>query len=162
MKTRKTIRSITFNAIVCALYVILVFVLGFMSFNSIQVRLAEILILLVLFNKKYTIGITLGCFIANLLGPFGLLDAFIGGLATLLSCLFLCIAKKPLLSIIIVPVCNILVGFELAYIYSFNFEAFLINTLWVMIGEAIAMTVGYIIYKIIIKNEDLVKTIGDI
>ncbi len=162
MHIKKTIKSITYNAIVCALYVIMVFALGFMSYNAIQVRLAEILILLVLINKKYTIGVTLGCFIANLIGPFGLLDALVGGIATLLSCIFVSLAKKPIFSIIIVPVCNILVGFELAYIYSFNIQALIINTLWVMLGEAIAMTVGYIIFKYISKNEDIVKTIGDI
>ena len=161
MRTQKAIREISFNAIVSALHVILVFSLGFMSYNALQVRLAEVLILLVLINKKYTVGITLGCFIANLIGPFGLIDAFVGGVATLLSCTLVSACKKPSLSIIIVPVCNILVGLELAYIYSFNFSAFLINTLWVMLGEAIAMIVGVIIFKLINKNEDLIKTIGD-
>lgn len=162
MNIQKTIKSITYNAIVCALYVIMVFAFGFMSYNAIQVRLAEILILLVLINKKYIIGISLGCFIANLIGPFGLLDAVVGGCATLLSCIFVVLAKKPFFSIIIVPLCNILVGLELAYIYSFNLEALLINTLWVMLGEVIAMTIGYIIFKSFFKNEDIVKTIGDI
>ena len=162
MYRNNVVKSITYNAIVCALYVIMVFVLGFMSYNSLQIRLAEILILLVLINKKYTIGITLGCFIANLIGPFGLIDALIGGLATLLSCIFVTLCKKPLFSIIIVPVCNILVGLELAYLYSFNFEAFIVNTLWVMLGEAIAMTIGYFVFKSVSKNQDIVKTIGDI
>ena len=94
MHIQKTIKSITYNAIVCALYVIMVFALGFMSYNSLQIRLAEILILLVLINKKYTIGVSLGCFIANLIGPFGLIDAVIGGTATLLSCIFVYKFKK--------------------------------------------------------------------
>lgn len=162
MHTKNVIKSITYNAIVCALYVVMVFVLGFMSYNSLQIRLAEILILLVLINKKYTIGVSLGCFIANLIGPFGLIDAVIGGTATLLSCIFVYKFKKPFLSIVIVPVCNILVGLELAYLYSFNFQAFLVNTLWVMIGEAIAMTIGYFIFKSVSKNQDIVNTIGDL
>ena len=162
MYRNNVIKSITYNAIVSALYVIMVFVLGFMSYNSLQIRLAEILILLVLINKKYTIGITIGCFIANLIGPFGLIDAVIGGIATLLSCIFVVLFKKPIFSIIIVPICNILVGIELAYLYSFNFEAFIINTLWVMLGEAIAMTVGYFVFKSVSKNQDIVKSIGDI
>jgi uncharacterized membrane protein len=162
MNTKKVIKSVTYNAIVCALYIVMVFIFGFMSYNAIQIRLAEILILLVLINKKYTFGITLGCFVANLIGPFGLLDAVVGGCATLLSCIFVVMAKKPIFSIIIVPVCNILVGLELAYIYSFNFEALVINTIWVMIGEAIAMTIGYFVFKSVTKNNIIVKTIGEI
>lgn len=162
MNTKKVIKSVTYNAIVCALYIVMVFIFGFMSYNAIQIRLAEILILLVLINKKYTLGVTLGCFVANLIGPFGLLDAVVGGCATLLSCIFVVMAKKPIFSIIIVPVCNILVGLELAYIYSFNFEALVINTIWVMIGEAIAMTIGYFVFKSATKNNIIVKTIGEI
>lgn len=145
-------RNLTYNAIIAALYVTLVFTLNFMSYDVIQVRLAEVLIFLVLRDKKYTLGICLGCFIANLLGPFGIIDALVGTLATFLCCVFLNLFKKDYLALIIVPVCNILVGIELTFLLGLNFPAAILNTIFVMIGELICMIIGLVIYRILIKK----------
>ena len=145
-------KNLTYNAIIAALYVTLVFTLNFMSYDVIQVRLAEVLIFLVLRDKKYTLGICLGCFIANLLGPFGLIDALVGTLATFLCCVFLNLFKKDYLALIIVPVCNILVGIELTFLLGLNFPAAILNTIFVMIGELICMIIGLVIYRMLIKK----------
>ena len=145
-------RNLTYNAIIAALYVTLVFTLNFMSYDVIQVRLAEVLIFLVLRDRKYTLGICLGCFIANLLGPFGIIDALVGTLATFLCCVFLTLFKKDYLALIIVPVCNILVGIELTFLLGLNFPAALLNTIFVMIGELICMIIGLVIYRMLIKK----------
>lgn len=82
--TKKT-RSIVTTAIVAALYATLTLSLAFISYGSIQFRLSEVMTLLPLFSKKYILGLTLGCFLANLLGPYGVPDIIFGTIATFIS-----------------------------------------------------------------------------
>ena len=82
--TKKT-RSIVTTAIVAALYATLTLSLAFISYGPIQFRLSEVMTLLPLFSKKYIIGLTIGCFLANLLGPYGVPDMIFGTIATFIS-----------------------------------------------------------------------------
>ena len=77
----KNTRSIVTTAIVAALYATLTLSLSFISYGPIQFRLSEVMTLLPLFNKKYILGLTLGCFLANLLGPYGVPDIIFGTIA---------------------------------------------------------------------------------
>ena len=160
MENKNLIKTICYNAIVAALYVALVYLFYFMSFEAVQFRIAEILIFLVLINKKYTIGITLGCFIANILGPFGIIDAVVGSFATLLSCILIVICKKAWLGVIWIPVANILVGIEIALINHLTFGAAVITTLWVMLGEVVVAALGLGIYYLLRKKK-FIGVIGD-
>lgn len=160
MNNKNLIKGICYNAIIAALYVVLVFALSFMSYEQIQVRIAEVLIFLVLINKKYTYGIVIGTFLANLIGPLGLIDAFVGSTATLFACLFLILFKKAWTALFVLPVCNILVGAELAFVYKWEFLPAIINTSFVMIGELIAAAIGMTLYYIF-KNKKFIKVIGD-
>ena len=162
MKSNELIKRISYNAIICALYVALVFIFSFMSYESIQVRLAEVLIFIVLINKRYTIGITMGCFIANLIGPFGLIDAIVGSIATYLCCIMLIYVKRAWVGIFILPICNILVGLEIAFLSNANYEATLMIIFFVMIGEIIAGILGALVYKVIIRKKELIELINNI
>ena len=73
-------------AVVAALYVVLCLVLQPFSYGAVQVRVAEAFCLLPVFGTEYIIGVTLGCFLANLLGST-VIDVIFGTLATLLACL---------------------------------------------------------------------------
>ena len=162
MKSNELIKRISYNAIICALYVALVFIFSFMSYESIQVRIAEVLIFIVLINKRYTIGITMGCFIANLIGPFGLIDAIVGSIATYLCCIMLICVKRAWVGIFILPICNILVGLEIAFLSNANYEATLMIIFFVMIGEIIAGILGALVYKVIIRKKELIELINNI
>lgn len=72
-------------AVVAALYATLTFALAPISYGNLQFRISEILVLLAFFDPFYIGGLTLGCFIANMLGPNGLPDMIFGTLATFLS-----------------------------------------------------------------------------
>ena len=161
MNTNKVIRSICYNAIVCALYVMLVFIFSFMSYEALQLRIAEILIFLVLINKKYQIGLTLGCFIANIIGPLGLIDAIVGGTSTLIACNLIHLCKKPWLMLIFLPLSNILVGLEIAFIYALDFIPALISILWIMLSELIMASLALVIYYIF-RKKNFMKFLGDI
>ena len=74
--------------IIAALYAALTLTLPALSFNSIlQFRPAEALTLLPLLYSDSIIGLFLGCFIANLLSPYGVPDLVVGSLATLIAAL---------------------------------------------------------------------------
>lgn len=101
-----TIKEISANAIVAALYVALTLASYPLSYGPIQFRISEMLILLCFFNKKYTVGLTLGCLIANLFSSVGLIDVVIGTTATLISCLIMCFLKHLALSAIVPIIAN--------------------------------------------------------
>lgn len=83
MNTKRLVRA----AMVAAIYVALCLVLAPFSYGAVQVRLAEMLCLLPVFGAEYIVAVTLGCFLANLLGST-LVDVVFGTAATLLACLF--------------------------------------------------------------------------
>lgn len=72
-------------AVIAALYATLTFALAPISYGNLQFRVSEILVLLAFFDPFYIGGLTLGCFIANMLGPNGLPDMIFGTLATFIS-----------------------------------------------------------------------------
>lgn len=72
--------------IVAALYAALTLTLPALSFNSIlQFRPAEALTLLPLLYSDSIIGLFIGCFIANLLSPYGVPDLVVGSITTLVA-----------------------------------------------------------------------------
>ena len=52
-----------------------------MAYYGYQFRVSEMMNFLAFYNKKYLIGVTLGCMIANLFS-FGWIDVFVGGGST--------------------------------------------------------------------------------
>ena len=81
LKTKRLVRT----AVIAALYALLTVALAPISYGSFQFRVSEILVLLAYVDPLYVGGLTLGCFIANLLGPNGTMDVIFGTLATFIS-----------------------------------------------------------------------------
>lgn len=82
MTTRKLARA----GVIAAVYVALCFVLAPLSYGTVQIRFAEALTLLPVLCPEAILGVTLGCFIANLISG-SLVDMVVGTLATLLAAL---------------------------------------------------------------------------
>lgn len=89
MNTKRLVRT----AMVAAIYVALCLVLAPFSYGAVQVRLAEMLCLLPVFGAEYIVAVTLGCFLANLLGST-LVDVVFGTAATLVACLLTYAVRK--------------------------------------------------------------------
>ena len=81
-----SVRRLVRCAVIAAVYVVLCLALAPFSYGAIQVRVAEALCLLPVFGAEYIIGVTLGCFLANLFGST-IIDVIFGTVATLLACL---------------------------------------------------------------------------
>ena len=159
-----TTKQMTRIAMIAAIYTALCFApgLSMIAFGQVQVRIAEALTMLPLIYQPSIIGVTLGCFLSNLLGamtginPTGFLDSIIGTAATLLAAYFTwklrdrTIKGIPVLSILMPVIFNFFfVGAELAYLFmpdSFVSGLF-INGFFVAVGEIIACVIGYLIVK---------------
>lgn len=126
MKDTKLITKLMMTA---SLYVIVSLVIPYISYGPLQFRIAEVLCVLVLIDKKYIFAITLGCFLTNLIGALtganllGYLDVILGTFATYISLVFtykfrnVLTQGKPALSLLMPVIFNaIIIGLELAYV----------------------------------------------
>jgi uncharacterized membrane protein len=163
-------KDFTRIAMIAAIYTALCFVpgLSMIAFGQVQIRIAEALTLLPLLDKRAIWGVTIGCFLANLIGamtglnPTGILDAIVGTSATLMAAVCtwkfrdIKTAGIPLLSCLMPVIFNFfIVGAELAYLYMPQnlFLGTLINGTYVAIGELIAVALGYFLIKALEKTQ---------
>jgi uncharacterized membrane protein len=94
-KTQKSIvQDICINGIIAATYAALTIAISPLAYGPIQFRFSEIMVLLCFFNKKHSIGLTLGCLLANLASTVGPLDIIFGTLTTLVSCLIMIVYSR--------------------------------------------------------------------
>ena len=156
-KTRMNILFITQAAVIAALYVILTRISGMVGLasNVIQVRISEALCVLVIFTPSAIPGLTIGCFLANLIegsvgGALVWADILFGTLATFLGAVLgyliykLLSGKDPLqkIAVWLVPIPTVLanafiVPFVLIYAYHVP-DAWWFCFLTVGAGELIA------------------------
>ena len=153
-------------AVIAAVYVVLCLALAPFSYGAVQVRIAEALCLLPVFGAEYIVGVTLGCFSANLLGST-VIDVVFGTLATLLACLVTYKLRNVRVKGLAIPaslppvVFNMLIvgAFEITFFFSDTaptaaLAAF--NAVAVGIGEIISCTiVGVALVKMVESNEGL-------
>jgi uncharacterized membrane protein len=74
----QTIKTISMNAIVCAMYVALCVALNPISFGALQFRVATLLLPLGFQDKRFANGLILGVILANLTSSLGLIDVLVG------------------------------------------------------------------------------------
>jgi len=85
MNQQLSTKRIAAVAMMAAMYVALVMALPWLSFGPFQVRVAEALAILPVFTPFAIIGVSLGCFIANLASPYGVIDTIVGTLASVIA-----------------------------------------------------------------------------
>ena len=95
MKIQFTTRQIAFSGILAAVYAAVTIATASFSYGPIQFRLAEALAVLCCFEPTAVIGMTLGCFLANIFSTVGPLDMAVGTLATLIAVLCMARWRKP-------------------------------------------------------------------
>lgn len=138
------------TALIAAIYAALTLALPALSYGQMQIRISEALTILAVFTPASIPGLAIGCFIANMLGPFTYIDAIFGTLATLLAAIFAYKARNirfrkiPFLSFSFPVIFNaIIIGLEIHIFFintsePFSIIGFLITALWVGFGEIIA------------------------
>lgn len=161
-------KTFTRVAMIAAVYTVVSLLLAPFSYGNVQVRIAEALTLLPLIYKPSIWGVTLGCFLTNLIGammgvnPTGFIDAIVGTIATFGAayCTWLLKDKKifgiPVLAALMPVVFNFfIVGLELAYLFMPNdiIMGTLTNGAWVAIGEVISVIFGYFLVQALQKTK---------
>lgn len=145
-------------AIIAAIYAILTVMLSWISYGQIQFRVAEALLILVLFKKSGPAGLVLGCLIANIFSPFGLPDIIFGTLGSAFAVWGIYLLRKQKIYITLLPgvIANaILVGLELKIFINLPFFA---TALYVGAGQgiviyALGIPLYYALKKIGFKND---------
>lgn len=85
MHSKKTL-FLTQAAVIAAIYFVLFKVFEPFGYSDVQVRIAEALTILPYFTPAAIPGVTIGCFLSNLLGPApNVYDIVFGTLATLIA-----------------------------------------------------------------------------
>lgn len=149
-KNRKDlIKSMCLNAIFAALYVVFVLAFGDFSFGFtngiISLRIAEAMIPLCCFNKKFIPGAIIGCLCSNIIGG-NPLDIIVGTFQTILSVMVLHFLKPKQLSLLFASlICGVIIGLELYCIGASSIGLWVIFTTF--IGEYIILELGYLVVK---------------
>lgn len=89
---RNTTIRLVRTAVIAALYAALTLAVAPIAYGAVQFRISEALTILPLFCPEAIVGLTVGCFLANI--PSGLWDMFLGALATLLAATLTRVSKK--------------------------------------------------------------------
>lgn len=150
-KNHQRVLFITLSAMIAALYVILTLFANAMGLanQTVQVRFSEALCALVYFTPAAIPGLTMGCFLANLLIQAPPLDLVLGTLATLIGVMGgyllrrLAQRSKWLVTVPTVISNTVIIPFVIVYGYMDmpNPSLLLINALWIFVGEFISATV---------------------
>ena len=160
-----TSRQIALNGLVAGLYAAVTILTASFAYGNIQFRIAEALCPLVALEPSLTIGLTLGCLIANLFSTVSALDIIVGTAATLLACLLTRYIKKvwalPLPTIL----CNMLmVGAMLSAVFmpaSEFWKGLAVFGAEVGAGEAVVLYIlGIPLYQFIRKSKLIDKLLG--
>lgn len=164
-------KTIVTQAMIAAMYTAVGLLFAPITYGSVQVRLGEALTLLPVFGFSNVWGVTIGCFITNMVGFFsganilGSLDILFGTLATFLAAISTYFLRKFRIRGLAIPSAippiffnAVIIGLELSYVMagSFNLMIFIVQALSVGFGQLLSCGVmGVILVKIIEKNSRL-------
>lgn len=126
---------------IAAIYIVLTMLFKPISYGMMQVRVSEVLTILPFFTAAAIPGLAIGCLIANLLGPYGMLDMVVGTLATTMAAIATHKIKAKALAPMPPVVINaLLIGAMLYYLFlgSPDQAPLWSMVLWVGAGQLLA------------------------
>lgn len=156
MNVNKLVRG----AMVAALYAVLTLTLP--AYGPLQFRLSEIMTLLAFYNPFYIIPLTLGCAIANIASPFGIIDVIFGSLASFLALTAMSKTKNIYLASIWPAFFSIIIGLEIMFLSTEPINFFLV-TGQIMLSEFVVVTIiGVPVIKAFMKNQYIERLTNNI
>ena len=153
--SRKRTLYIVQAALIAAIYVVLTLVFKPISFDFIQVRIAEALTILPMFLPAAVPGLFLGCLIANFFGGAVLWDVIFGSLATLVGAFFSYKLKENRWLVPVPPIVAnvIVVPLVLKYAYGISEVPLLLMMVYIFVGEFVSCFIlGELLASVLIKN----------
>ena len=137
---------------IAAIYVVLNIIFASISYGPVQVRIAEALTVLPFIDPSAIIGLFVGCILANILGPVGMVDIVGGSFCTLVAAYLTSKMKNPKLA----PLPPVLINaFGVSIYLHLLFDLpYWITVLYIGIGEVIACYIlGYPLLILLIRNK---------
>ena len=149
----ESVRMLVISAIIAAVYTAVTMVLAPISYGPFQFRLSEILVLLAFIDRKYIPGLVLGCFLANLNSPLGILDPVLGTLATYISVELVSRSKNLFVASLWPVVVNgVIIGAMLNYLFQLPL---LLTMAQVAFGQFVVISMaGVVLFKTVILNNE--------
>jgi uncharacterized membrane protein len=151
------LRFLVRAAVIGAAYAVLTMALAPLSYGPVQLRVSEALTVLPCFTPAAIPGLFVGCFVANIISPYGIADLICGSLASLLAaCGSFLLRKRRILVPLSPVVCNaVIIGAMLYYAYGVN-VSLPANMLWVGAGETIVCYgAGYPLLRVLEKRRGI-------
>lgn len=131
-----SVRSLAVSGLVAAVYAVVTLLFAPLSYGQIQVRVSEALTVLPFLLPQAVPGLFVGCFIANFIGGFGIIDVVLGSFATLIAALITAWMPNVYLAALPPVVVNMLVvGGYLSYILD---VPFLLCAMYIGLGQVAA------------------------
>ncbi len=168
------IRTIAMNGLIAALYAVLTYLgnIAGLSYSFMQFRFSEFLMLFVFFNSHYTLGLTVGCLLANLISSSGIYDITLGTLATFISCILMIIFSKKVKSLFLtglipcfinafmVPLIIYLASLGTSSAFNMTGMVYFVMWGWVLLGELLSINVfGYVIFMVLKHYKNFPKMV---
>lgn len=154
--------KLTRIGVVAALYSVLTYALPSLAYGPIQFRLSEVMTLLAFIDPFYILPLTLGCAIANLGSPFGMVDVIVGSLASFLALYSMSKTKNIFLASLWPTFFSFIIGLEILILSNEPINFFLVTS-QIMISEFIVVTIiGIPFLKIMEKNKYVINLLKDI
>ena len=139
-----------------AVYIALCIIFQPISFGEVQVRIAEALCILPIFDKYSVYSITLACMISNLVAGGVIIDVIFGSLATFIGLFAIRFIKSNNFFLKMFPTIlsnALIIPFVLRYGYGLTNMPIYISMIWIALGEIISIyIIGYIFYQALIKT----------
>ena len=168
MKTTNKSEFIVKQAMIAAIYTVLSVCLSAISYGTVQIRVSGALTLLPVFALGNVWGVTIGCFLTNVIGFFtganilGALDAVFGTAATLVAALLTYALRNvrlkglPVAAVIPPVIVNaVVIGMELCVLINggFNPVVFWAQAVSVGVGQLLSCgVIGLIMVRVIERN----------
>ncbi|MDO5695964.1 MAG: QueT transporter family protein [Eubacteriales bacterium] len=151
------LRLLIVNAILAALYVVITLAIAPLSYGPIQFRFAELLTWTAWLNPYCVPGVTIGCFLANIGSPFGIVDMIFGTAGTLFTCVMMSRSRHILVAAIWPTVGILFVGLEFVVLGGWQ-AAFILETLQIMLSEfLLTAVIGAPLIRAIYKHPLVLK-----
>lgn len=153
------ILRITYGAAIAAVYVVLTVLFAPISFGPMQVRIAEMLMILPMFTPAAVPGLFIGCIIANMLGGAIALDVIFGSLATLIGAWGGYLLRRNRWLVPIPPILSnaLIVPFVLKYGYGFTEIPLPLMMVYIAIGEIIGCYIlGEILGGVLLRYRSVI------
>lgn len=159
MKNKQFTEFLVRQALIAAIYVALTFSLAALAYLPTQFRYSEMMVLMAFYDRKNIVGLTLGCAIANLGSPFGIIDIVIGTLGTFIATILISKSKNLYIASIWPTLVCILYGLQVMILSDTPVNFFLITGQFMLSEFVVVSLLGVPLFKLLQKNPRVMEVI---